>query len=256
MLRVQVLSDIHLDRQLHQGFQALSQATQAAEGVDALVLAGDVAEFHSPHCVAWFELFCRKYPHVIYVPGNHDYWGKPIDETIAALSALSAKFPNLHVLRRDTVTIKGQRFIGATLWFGDTPTARIRAKRWIDFSRIGDSVRLWDEAKQDRNYLMTNVQAGDFVVTHHLPLFRSLDPRFLPRDGGLGDNCFYLHDIPELFGTSRSPSFWVHGHTHCHHDYMAGDTRVICNPWGYHKEQTGYQNMILEIGGDENGQSA
>ena len=248
MLRVQIMSDLHLDRQLHDGYQVLSKGMKASKGVDVLVLAGDVAELHSKHHEAWFELICRKYPHVIYVPGNHDYWEASLGDTLAKLAGLSAKFPNLHILRRDAVTIGGQRFIGATLWFGDVPAARIRAKSWVDFRRTpASALWIWDESKQDRAYLMTNVQAGDIVVTHHLPLYRSLDPRFLPRDGGMGDNCFYLHDMSELFGTTRSPFLWVHGHTHITQDYMAGDTRVVCNPWGYRGEYTNYRDLIIEL---------
>jgi predicted NBD/HSP70 family sugar kinase len=29
---------------------------------------------------------------------------------------------------------------------------------------------------------------------------------------------------------------WVHGHTHSTHDYMIGNTRVLCNPRGYPRE--------------------
>ncbi len=33
------------------------------------------------------------------------------------------------------------------------------------------------------------------------------------------------------------PQLWVHGHTHASLDYRIGATRVVCNPFGYARDE-------------------
>jgi len=42
----------------------------------------------------------------------------------------------------------------------------------------------------------------------------------------------FCSDLSELVENSGA-ALWVHGHTHTSCDYMAGHTRVVCNPKGY-----------------------
>jgi Icc-related predicted phosphoesterase len=69
------------------------------------------------------------------------------------------------------------------------------------------------------------------VVTYHLPHARSIPSRFQ------GDllNAAYASDLSEVIEAGR-PALWVHGHTHESCDYRVGDTRIVCNPRGYHDE--------------------
>jgi hypothetical protein len=43
------------------------------------------------------------------------------------------------------------------------------------------------------------------------------------------------------------PALWVHGHTHDSLDYRIGDTRIICNPFGYlhHEENPKFQRDLV-----------
>ena len=47
----------------------------------------------------------------------------------------------------------------------------------------------------------------------------------------------YILDHPQI-------KVWCHGHIHYAFDYMIGDTRIVCNPYGYHNsrnnEPTGF----------------
>jgi Icc-related predicted phosphoesterase len=69
------------------------------------------------------------------------------------------------------------------------------------------------------------------VVGHHAPSRQSTHPRY--RDdhylnGAYSSNLDdFILDRPEI-------ALWTHGHTHEDFDYMIGNTRVVCNPRGYH----------------------
>jgi Icc-related predicted phosphoesterase len=75
------------------------------------------------------------------------------------------------------------------------------------------------------------VGEGDYVVVgHHSPSFRSVSKEFEKdklMNGGFHSNL-------EEFITNRPQiKVWIHGHCHSNHDYMIGETRVVCNPRGY-----------------------
>ncbi len=69
---------------------------------------------------------------------------------------------------------------------------------------------------------------GDIVITHYLPSFRSVHPKFAAEP----TNCFFVCDVEDLI-VERQPALWLHGHTHESADYQIGKTRVVCNPFGY-----------------------
>lgn len=237
-MNIQFLSDLHLDnhRDAGKGFIEALDPT----GVDVLVIAGDLAETKHVGYSRMLRTICKKYPQVVYTPGNHEFWHSTREAAQIVLDECSARFPNLHILQDRVVTIGGQRFVGSTLWFQDGPTARMRAKRWIDFRRIeGFDTWIWSASQKAHEYLVDTVRPSDVVVTHYLPLHKSLDERFCGKEGKPSDNCFYLHNLPEIFDRG-GPSIWIHGHTHIVRDYEAGNTRVLCNPLGYAMEGTGY----------------
>ena len=51
---------------------------------------------------------------------------------------------------------------------------------------------------------------------------------------------------------SAQPALWVHGHTHSSADYQVGDTRVVCNPYGYyrHEVNTEFASVVVDLKGD------
>ena len=66
------------------------------------------------------------------------------------------------------------------------------------------------------------------VVTHHLPHPRSVHEQYAD-DPVTPAFCSDLSQLVENSGAA----LWVHGHSHTSCDYLAGDTRVVCNPKGY-----------------------
>jgi Icc-related predicted phosphoesterase len=195
-------------------------------GVDVLVLAGDVAGPGQLDEV--LRAFCSRYPDVVYVIGNHELYGSGFPAVRQSLESLRG-LSNLHWLDNSTVTIKGQRFVGTTLWFGDRPDNHRYAQEISDFSLIEDfSSNVYRENRTAVSFLSSAATVDDIVVTHHLPSVQSVQVRFF--DSPL--NRFFVCAMDDLI-RQRRPRLWFHGHTHTSCDYAIGRTRVVCNPYGY-----------------------
>lgn len=234
-MKLNILSDLHL------GFGAMEWPITDA---DLVVLAGDISRPREG--IAWA---LRLEKPVLYVPGNHEFYGGSLDGTVARLRELSAG-TLVHVLDRDELVIDGVRFLGATLWSDfelfDTPERRQASKAeaqrlMYDFSRIrtredADTIFTPDDAaglfRRDAAWLDEQLgRAHDgptVVVTHHAPSRQSIHPRFA--DSLL--NAAYASDAAHLMGAERA-TLWIHGHMHNNFDYLERGTRVVCNSRGY-----------------------
>ena len=233
-MKLNILSDLHL------GFAALDRPDNDA---DAVILAGDLAR--PSVAVAWAAALTKP---VLYVAGNHEFYGGSIDGTRRELRALCAG-TNVRLLDDDEVVLDGVRFLGSTLWTDFMllgPKRREIAMRdgqryMRDFSHIRldeatgaifspvDSAALFE---RHRRWLATKLAqpfAGrTVVITHHAPSRKSIHPRFA---NSLVNACF-VSDVERLMDGARA-CLWVHGHTHDSFDYAVNGTRIVCNPRGY-----------------------
>ncbi len=219
------LSDLHFELHRDGGAEFLSRLKTQAE---VLILAGDI-------CAGWqmptvMEVFCKKAASVVYVHGNHEFYGSDRADVLKSIKKASRKNRNLHWLDCDTVEIGGVRFHGTPLWFKEAPLAPKHELN--DFSQIHD-YEDWVYKEHDRavEFLSENVEEGDVVVTHYLPSRGSVSAQFARSPL----NPFFLSDMEGLIRV-RQPALWFHGHTHSSFDYKIGETRVVCNPHGYGTE--------------------
>lgn len=243
-IKLHILSDLHNEFIKGGAYQPDDVAKQA----DIIILAGDIGK--GANGISWAsEAFKGKT--IIYVPGNHEYYGRDILETQAMLRIM-AKETGVILLDDDEYIVGGLggvRFLGATLWtdfefFGESfrQTAMAEGQKYLNdfrvihYGRLGHfapshSIQLhekslaWLKAKLDEPF-----EGKTVVVTHHLPSKLSVSDRF---EGSTINPCF-ASNLDELFGNM---DLWVHGHTHDSKDYMSNGTRVICNPYGYHKQE-------------------
>ena len=239
-MKIRVLSDLHLE---------FSGWRPPPCDEDVVVLAGDVAEGRAG--IAWASKYFRDRP-VLYTPGNHEYYGRHLDEMRNGLRESGRKH-DVHVLDGDEVVIDGVRFCGATLWTdfelnGSDPRTVERAMRqcqegMADFHvirRWGSSLRPEDtrEIHQAQREWLRRALSGftslgegfsgpTVVVSHHAPSPRSIAPRFV------GDplNPAFSSDVTDLMGPAVQ--IWIHGHMHQSYNYVERGTRVVCNPRGY-----------------------
>jgi predicted phosphodiesterase len=235
---------IHILSDLHNEFSIFEPIT----GIDAdvIVLAGDIGKGASG--IFWAREAFPDKP-IIYVPGNHEFYGRDMRET-QALMSIAAREMDVHLLDDGEVSIDGVRFLGTTLWtdfelFCDGKDNDYM--KWfcmregqrvlndfkvIHYGRLGHfapthSVELHEASLAWLTGKLAEPHPGKtVVVSHHLPSKLSVAERF--KEDMLSP-CF-ASNLDYLFGKMN---LWIHGHTHDNFDYESNGTRVICNPRGY-----------------------
>lgn len=261
-MKLNVLSDLHL---------SVGGMDRPRNDADVVVLAGDIAR--PRQAAAWALDFDKP---VLYVLGNHEFYGGSIKGTVNELKRMCAG-SHVHVLDDAEFVIDGVRFLGSTLWtdfmlFGDGDArvaAMADARHFMrDFSRIqtgdainapftpADSAALFQRHAHwlDRQLATTHV-GPTVVITHHAPSRQSIHPRFAD---SLLNACF-VSDAEHLLGNGRA-QLWIHGHTHDSFDYGVDGTRVVCNPRGYAKagenENPHFDpDLIIEVSKQKNGRA-
>lgn len=236
-MKLNILSDLHLSR---------SGLPPPDNDADLVILAGDIARPQA--AVSWALGIAKP---VLYVPGNHEFYGGSIAGTVAELKRLCAG-THIRVLDNDAAVFGGVRFLGTTLWtdfmlFGEGEERARAMQQALSFMRDFSKIRLsessatlfspadaaalfavhaaWLESR------LAEPHAGPTVViTHHAPARDSIHPRFA---GSLLNACF-VSDAERLIDGNRA-RLWIHGHTHDSFDYVLNGTRVVCNPRGYAK---------------------
>ena len=251
-VRLWIMSDLHVE--LTKGWDL--PGGDARPDFDVLVMAGDLIP-RAERGVRWLIERVTDRP-VIYVAGNHEYYGGDIDLTIEKARS-AAKGTNVHFLEHDSVQIGEVTFAGATTWtdfalFGDPQRAMaVAAERMRDFRKI----RIGRYAKRLRPAyaLAQHMRARAFfekemrrtrpgklvVISHHAPHPGTGLALSNPRrpDELLG--AAYRSDLTALMrpaaddgrGALIPADLWIHGHTHESEDRVIGATRVISNAKGY-----------------------
>lgn len=210
------------------------------------------------------QVLTNKFKEVVMVPGNHEYYKSNFHKTHRKLQELDNEFDNFHFLQNDfRIFTDGDEqvlIMGATLWTdydGGNPLTKFQAQLGMnDYRciRFGPDNEYWHHRVtpddihslhwESRNFLFRAIDMKEnlcentknentklIVMTHHAPSFQSVDP-YYANDNLNGCYCSNLDYVVGLINAD----VWVHGHIHCNHDYMIGNTRVICNPRGYGSE--------------------
>ena len=239
-MNIQVMSDVHVEFHADRGRAFVSALDPT--GVDVLVVAGDLGTLGGG-LVAALDGLCDRYPCVVYVTGNHEYYGSERRDVHDVLAGFSASHRNFHVLENGAVVLGGRRFVGTTLWFRDDPGNAAQEGRLADFHEIG-RFRNWvyEVNEGATRFLEATIAAQDVVVTHHLPSPESIAPQFR----GSPLNRFFVCDLSPLIRRVQ-PALWIHGHTHATLDYSMERTRVVCNPFGYagHEENAAFRDRFI-----------
>lgn len=237
-MRLHVLSDLHLE-------QAPFQPPRCE--ADVVILAGDVAR--GSDGVRWARDWPDA-PPVLYVAGNHEFYGHAWPGLLASLREVAAG-STVRVLEDEQAVIGGVRFLGCTLW-SDFACAGAEqrevsmatcARVVVDYRAIrrdadGGALRPADTLAAhlaSRDWLAARLaephDGPTVVITHHAPLIRSrpASPLLQAVAGA------FVSDLTELMGGERA-DLWVFGHTHVAADLDVRGTRVVSNPRGYPRQ--------------------
>jgi predicted phosphodiesterase len=249
-MRVHVLSDLHTE---------FENFTIPKTDADVLVLAGDIG---AKLIGLEQALVSCKIP-VVYVAGNHEYYGAAIPKLTAELQEL-ARGSHVHFLENDEFVLRNVRFLGCTLWTdfavlglenralamwqAEQQMADYRLiRRSPDFSRLrpADTASLHVESL---NWLKRQLElpfdGHTVVVTHHAPSAKSFNPKY---QTDLVSAAF-ASNLEGLMAGFKI-DFWIHGHTHHCVDFVQNNTRILSNQRGYPDEpMPGFNpNLVIEV---------
>jgi Icc-related predicted phosphoesterase len=247
-MKIHILSDLHTE---------FSDFDPPETDADVVVLAGDIGVGKGG--IEWAAHHFSGKP-VIYVPGNHEFYGHDVRDMGRLFDVASAY---IRVLSDSAHELDGVRLLGSTLWTdfklygeGEAWFSRRRARALIeDFISIRncerlftpeDSVELHEASKAWLvSELRKKFDGPTIVVTHHLPATLSIDSRY-KNDVLNPAFASRLEDVIEQY----QPDLWIHGHTHVPCDYEILGTRVVCNPRGYPSESSGNgfsPGLVVEV---------
>ena len=260
-MKIALASDVHLE------FGDLE--FDNTDNADVLILGGDICvgadmaqrdpyntmgeEYRSNRFHAFFERCCERFPHVIFIVGNHEHYHSDFVKTIPHFKDVLGYLKNLHILEKEIFVLDDVTFIGGTLWTDmnrrDIRTLHEISRMMNDFRCVDNSAKLADQrgwggrftttdAADDHDAMVAFVRAtvetdpaGRYVVVgHHAPSRLSTHPKYAHdtiMNGGYSSELDdFILDHPQI-------KLWTHGHTHEDFDYCIGSTRILCNPRGY-----------------------
>lgn len=265
-MKIQILSDLHLE---------MCDYTATTTDADVIILPGDIGPPQKVITLIAGLMSRSPAAHVIYVAGNHEFYGRDINAFRKELRQFCGPatgrvhediVSKFHFLDNDKVIIDGVRFLGTTLWTDFELYGLEQKKNCMDLAeRCLNDFRLiknrqWEFTPQDSiNLHVESVkwlelklkhepfEGSTVVVTHHAPSYQSVVARY--RDDLLSA-CF-ASNLDHLLGFSE---LWLHGHMHDSLDYTVNETRVICNPRGYSRYEKSCENgnfksgLVIEVG--------
>jgi hypothetical protein len=251
MKQIRLISDLHIDAfygmEIDKLFDVVCPSIPDLDKDSILVIAGDVSH-HIHQCADFIYHACQKFEHVVFVPGNHEYYRN--DYTTWASNfltmfdgkqpkATNLYFPGNDVLR---VEIAGFPFILGTLWGWCPRRERLAVHLGLNDFRIisnGDEGMFTVDAmcevgrrhRHSITELAREVEGNKYIVTHHLPVPQAVSQRFVgsPINGGFLNDCTEI--LPEI-----GQAWWMFGHTHDHVSISVGNVKFSANPFGYRHE--------------------
>jgi len=237
-MKIRILSDLHNEFSVFEPTQIKA---------DMVVMTGDI-DLDSKGAYWALEKF-KNIP-IIYIAGNHEYYGKRLPEVNNELLEISRTNSNFFFLENKTIILDGIKLLGCTLWsdfmlFGqenfylscesaeqsisDFFRIQLGAPHYYRKLRATDVIRMHKQSVLFlENELSKNHNGKTVVLTHHAPLRNSIPDQY---KSDLLSGAFASNLAPLII--KFKPDFWIHGHTHFNMDYIFDKTRIISNQRGY-----------------------
>ncbi|MCU9849015.1 metallophosphoesterase [Defluviimonas sp. WL0024] len=259
-MRILVTADWHLDAWLRSGRNPFAGAFPVFETLDALIIAGDIAEHprHGwPNCFGWLRNVID--PEKVWVvPGNHDYYGWDLggDDGLRSF----AEREGINFAQKSVIELGGMRFLCSTLWTdfgltGDPAAAMQAARRSVaEYAEIRSGAATGPFAIPEETLALHQDHRAWFeralrekwpgrtvVISHHAPSravagrIDAITPAF-------------VSDLDTIIETAQ-PDLWLFGHTHRPLQARLGRTRLRNCSLGYPSEvPTGLEARLLLLG--------
>jgi Icc-related predicted phosphoesterase len=241
-MRIQYCSDLHLE--LEKNRKYLNKNPLDVKG-DILILAGDIIPLHDEFFNdPFFSFISENYKKIFWVPGNHEFYYKDINEYSKSYNVKLRS--NINLVHNVNILYEDVEFTFSTLWSKissinekdieqsvsdfDCISINNRKLRAVDFNK------LHHESLSFVQQSLNNKKRKSVVVTHHLPskLCNSAVHNRSPI------NEAFCVDLTNMIENSNA-NFWIYGHSHVNRQPLfIGNTIVITNQLGYvHNNENG-----------------
>lgn len=262
MLKVSIASDLHLE---HADIELRN-----VDDASLLVLAGDIctaANFAKGGMLgeryrAFFDSVSKEFPAIVYVLGNHEYYGTTLEKGLVTIRDCLKDYANISVLNNQAEYLgKEYTILGTTLWTdynNRCPMTMLDMPNLIsDYKAIRkepsyrhiipkDLLVQHDISVDWLKRCMEGPNKTRIIVTHHAPSFRSVPDKY--KHETIMNGAF-ASNLDSMVESMKDVKLWIHGHMHDSCDYMLGDTCVVCNPKGYPGEDNhnNYRLITVEV---------
>ena len=249
MTKFCLVSDLHL------GFGSVN--IDNTENADCLIMAGDIYEFANIHPKSelsysmideFFKHVSDQFKQVIYVAGNHEYYGFRIDKAKDKINDYfeSMNIGNIKFINNETVKVNDINVHGATLWtnFNNGDSLAMKNAQWgmNDYRYISKNSNevftpqiAFDEHVKSMEFFRNAVSDKQkcVIVSHHAPLYKCISP---DHSHDTLDHA-YASNLSEFICDNPNIKAWCFGHVHERFDFMCCETRVLSNCRGYNRHE-------------------
>ena len=236
---IRYMSDLHLEFGKPKYLDPLVPMPEDKDSV--LVLAGDIGV--GAEGIRWADSLTDRFLAVLYLPGNHEFYGQYWEDLLDELKANAGDVILLDPMAVEYFVVNGVGFIGATLWtdFGNAnPNVTYGASRVMnDYRKISTHDRRFtptdvlERHKEHKKHLFCTLghlkRDKTVVVSHHLPSFALIHDIYKYEDY----NEAYASNLDKEL-MEVNPMFWFFGHSHVSTNKTLGNTTFLSNAHGYH----------------------
>jgi Icc-related predicted phosphoesterase len=201
--------------------------------VDVLVLAGDIdtRPLFRSRLLEKLRDSLVDIP-ILYVDGNHEHYHSDYQESINNIKEECSKF-NITYMDNSYHVIDGVTFYGGCLWSNFNHNAELEEKCKLEINdyRVIKNFNTATSIYKHNEFIHNFDKKADVVISHFSPSEKGCHTQY--SNHPLNN---YFHNVMDEFIEKNKPTLWLHGHTHHYCEYTTGETKVICNPRGYPRE--------------------
>lgn len=232
-MKFQYVSDIHLEFR--------NPPVRLRNTAPYLILAGDIGrldlERHEDSLKSFLKDCVSRWKRVIYVPGNHEFYGLSLSEGKSKLRDICRQL-GVTLLAPGVVKIDNVTVVGDILWSNP--------ENECIFECISDGMCIVDfnyndyieEHEKSLCFLRKIVSREKcIVVTHHAP-----DLEIAKHPHSDLETCFGT-DILDTFD-KKNIIAWIYGHTHMNKAANINGVELLTNQMGYPDEITDFDENL------------
>lgn len=236
---VNILSDIHLECQDDDNIDFDKMLTKPTYENCILVCCGDMCTLYKlDRLYKFFDYASSIYKHIIYIPGNCEYY-KPKDcrqpmtfsKLNQILDSISDKYNNIHVLNNESILINNYLISGSILW------SHINYELPRYFKICGFNTEIYNRKNtQSIRFLKKQIDYANnnnfkhIIITHYPPSKQCLENNTESEKNDKYKTMYY-NNLDGLFNNNLT---WIYGHCHNNKNFRISNTHLVSNQYGKH----------------------